>query len=168
LFYTEAPTESLVFAPPKVAEYNSAIHHALEATTWGEFKALIPPEEYKQLLKRLQDGEYDLDDDEDHDAHKQRKLPSNNDPFDPDFWFPGFCEGDYPDWLQTQDSANSRINSAPANHITAAFDLRDSRHAPPYQPISYANSPVAWRGPWKPWMPLKQHEPWRRRRGAGQ
>ena len=40
--------ESLVFAPPKVAEYNSAIHRALEATTWGEFKARIPPKEYKQ------------------------------------------------------------------------------------------------------------------------
>jgi hypothetical protein len=30
LFYRNAPyLESLVFAPPKVAEYNSAIHHAL-------------------------------------------------------------------------------------------------------------------------------------------
>lgn len=103
LFYTNVPhMELLVFAPPKVAEYNSAIYRALEATTWGEFKAMIPPKEYKQLLKRLRDGEYDLDDDEGDDTHKQRNLPENNDPFDPDFWFPGFSEGDYPDWLQTK------------------------------------------------------------------
>ena len=101
LFYRNKRDQtSLVFAPPKVAEYNSAIHHALAASTWGEFKALIPPKEYKQLLKRLRDGEYDLDDDEGYDAHKQRNLPENKDPFDPDFWIPGFSDGDYPDWLQ--------------------------------------------------------------------
>jgi hypothetical protein len=27
-------------------------------------------------------------------------LPQSNEPFDPEFWFPGFSEGDYPDWLQ--------------------------------------------------------------------
>jgi hypothetical protein len=101
LSYTERPDQtSLVFAPPKVAEYNSAIHHALEATTWGEFKALIAPKEYKELLKRLREGEYDLDDDEGHDSHKQRNLPEDNDPFDRDFWIPGSSDGDYPDWLQ--------------------------------------------------------------------
>ena len=71
LFYRNAPyLESLVFAPPKVAEYNSAIHHALFET------------------------------DDAHDADKHHTLPQSNEPFDPEFWFPGFSEGDYPDWLQ--------------------------------------------------------------------
>jgi len=98
LFYTNVPhMESLVFAPPKVAEYNSAIHHALEATTWGEFKALIPPEEYKQLLERVRAGELDRYNDE-------GELPSDDDPFDPDLWFPGFSDGDYPSWLQARQA----------------------------------------------------------------
>jgi hypothetical protein len=101
LFYTERPDQtSLVFAPPKVAEYNSAIHRALEAKTWGEFKAIIPVKEYKQLLQRLRGGQYDLESDDAHDADKHHTLPQSNEPFDPEFWFPGFSEGDYPDWLQ--------------------------------------------------------------------
>ena len=60
LFYRYSPgQEALVFAPPKVAQYIAAIHHALAARTWGEFKSRIPPKEYKQLLKRVQDGELD-------------------------------------------------------------------------------------------------------------
>jgi hypothetical protein len=101
LFYRNAPyLESLVFAPPKVAEYNSAIHHALVASTWGEFKAIIPVKEYKPLLQRLREGQYYLETDDAHDADKHHTLPQSNEPFDPEFWFPGFGEGDYPDWLQ--------------------------------------------------------------------
>ena len=101
LFYRNAPhMESLVFAPPKVAEYISAIHHALEATTWGEFKARMPPEEYRRLLKKVRMGLRDLDDDD----RKRRKLPSDDDPFHPNFWFPEWCDGDYPDWLQARQA----------------------------------------------------------------
>ena len=90
LFYRNKRDQtSLVFAPPKVAEYNSAIHHALAASTRGEFKALIPPKEYKQLLKRLRDGEYDLDDDEDHNAHKHRNLPVKQRPIRSRFSYSG-------------------------------------------------------------------------------
>ena len=99
LFYTNVPhMDSLVFAPPKVAEYISAIHHALKAPTWGKFKARIPPEEYKLLLKRVQDGEFD-DLDPDDDDYKPFELPSDENPFEPDSWF-AVSDGDYPDWLQ--------------------------------------------------------------------
>jgi hypothetical protein len=102
LFYKKVPhMESLVFSPSKVAEHISAIHHALESTTWGEFKALMPPKEYKQLLKKVRAGELD---DLDNDDNKRRQLPSNGDPFDPELWFPGWCEGDYPDWLQARQA----------------------------------------------------------------
>jgi hypothetical protein len=62
---------------------------------------------------RLQAGEYDLDDDDESDAHKHRELPSNEEPFDADFWFPGVSEGDYPDWLQKKQDLwipNSILN----------------------------------------------------------
>jgi hypothetical protein len=94
LFYTTANTpESLVFAPPDKAEYISAIHHALQAATWGEFKARIPTEEYKRLLK---EWESDLDDDD----NLKLELPSDDDSFHPEYWVPGWSDGDYPDWLQ--------------------------------------------------------------------
>ena len=79
LFYRNAPyLESLVFAPPKMAEYNSAIHHALVASTWGEFKAIIPVKEYKPLLQRLREGQYYLETDDAHDADKHHTLPQSN------------------------------------------------------------------------------------------
>lgn len=40
LYYRECENSSLVFAPPKVAKYISAIYRALEAPTWSKFKAL--------------------------------------------------------------------------------------------------------------------------------
>jgi hypothetical protein len=104
LFYKERPdSDSLVFAPPKVAEYVSAIHHALEATTWGKFKALMPPKEYRRLLKNVQAGDLDRD----NGAREQTKLPSDDAPFDPAVWFPEWCVGDYPDWLQAAAKINT-------------------------------------------------------------
>ena len=69
-------------------------------STWGEFKAIIPVKEYKPLLQRLREGQYYLETDDAHDADKHHTLPQSNEPFDPEFWFPGFSKGDYPDWLQ--------------------------------------------------------------------
>jgi hypothetical protein len=43
----------------------------------GKFKALIPPKEYKRLLKKVRDGETEQD-----------NVPSDDDsPFDPRFGF---------------------------------------------------------------------------------
>lgn len=123
--------ELLVFAPPKVAEYNSAIHRALEATTWGEFKALMPPKEYKRLLNAVREGEYDLHTDDDHHAHKHRDLPSNDDPFDPTFWFPSYGDGDYPDWLQKDqdlwlpDSILKRLARSDTSVLNGDFGIID-------------------------------------------
>lgn len=95
LFYRETPGgEELVFAPPEVAEYVSAIYNAMEAKTWGEFKARMPLKEYKRLVKKAQDGETDQD-----------KLPSDdNSLFDPGDWFPEWFDGDYPDWIQQRQA----------------------------------------------------------------
>jgi len=94
LFYRNKPDigRELAFAPPEVAEYVSAIHNAMQAPTWGKFKALIPPKEYKRLLKKVRDGETEQD-----------KLPSDDDsPFDPGVWFPEWFDGDYLDWIQQE------------------------------------------------------------------
>ena len=93
LFYTNRPDSGdLAFAPPEVAEYVSAIHNAMEAPTWGQFKALMPPEEYKRLLRKVRDGET-----------QQDKVPSDDDsPFDTGVWFPEWYDGDYPDWIQQE------------------------------------------------------------------
>ncbi len=47
LIYRERPDDNgeLAFAPPKVAEYVSAVHNAMQAKTRGEFKARIPPKD---------------------------------------------------------------------------------------------------------------------------
>lgn len=101
LVFTQAPhLPSLVFAPPDVAEHVSAIHHALEAKTWGAFRTLMPPKEYQTLLIRIRDGEFEY---EDEDGNTELcRLPSNDDQFDYEFWFPEHSDGDYPDWLQTR------------------------------------------------------------------
>ena len=93
LFYRNKPdSEELAFAPPEVAEYVSAIHNAMKAPTWGQFKALIPPEEYERLLEKVRDGETEQD-----------KVPSDDDsPFDPGVWFPEWYDGDHPDWIQQE------------------------------------------------------------------
>ena len=52
----------------------------------GKFKALIPPKEYKRLLKKVRDGETEQD-----------NVPSDDEsPFDPGVWFPEWFDGDYP------------------------------------------------------------------------
>ena len=84
LFYRHAPhMESLVFAPPHVAQHISEIHTAFSAETWGEFLRKIPQSEFWELWNsRCEDEE--------------EPLPDPELPFNP----AAICEGDYPAWLQ--------------------------------------------------------------------
>ena len=88
LFYRHAPhMESLVFAPPHVAQHISEIHSAFSAETWGEFLRKIPQSEFWQLWNsRCEDEE--------------EPLPDPELPFSPEDICGAFCEGDYPAWLQ--------------------------------------------------------------------
>lgn len=92
LFYRHSPTNGgLVLAPPKLAHYVSRIHHAIdEATTWDDFRALLPPGEYVALLDVMV-----------REGRDMRRLPAPNMPFVPE-WIPGWAEGDYPAWLQAE------------------------------------------------------------------
>ena len=88
LFYRHAPhMESLVFAPPHVAQHISEIHTAFSAETWGEFLRKIPQSEFWGLWNsRCEDEE--------------EPLPDPDRPFNPAEICGAFCEGDYPAWLQ--------------------------------------------------------------------
>ena len=87
LCYRVSPAnDGLVFAEPERAEYIAGIHDALQnAKTWGEFKAKLDPEEYEQILFSFDEND--------------EPRPKNSDPFDASS-VPGYCDGDYPDWLQ--------------------------------------------------------------------
>jgi len=82
---------TLVFAEPALAERVSAIHHALNASTWGEFKSRLPKGEFESL---------DLQDDFGDEEGGAEALPSDTDEFNADR-VPGFSDGDYPVWIQT-------------------------------------------------------------------
>jgi hypothetical protein len=89
LWYRQAPGNGdLVFAEPGTAQYIDTINCALRASTWGEFRKLMPEEEYEEIVSSQYEyiGEPEL-------------VPSNEDTFDSAI-VPGYHDGDYPPWLQ--------------------------------------------------------------------
>ena len=82
----------VVFAKPSEALRVHAINEALErATTWGEFKQLMPAEDYLEVIAAVARWRDELDGD--------HWSPRETDPFTSE-QVPGFEEGDYPLWLQ--------------------------------------------------------------------
>jgi hypothetical protein len=91
LWYRESPANGdLVFALPENATRVDAIHRALKSDTWGEFRRRLPDDEYVQLAQKMF-----------ADAIEPMPVPLDDDPFDGAL-IPGYYDGDYPDWLQTQ------------------------------------------------------------------
>ena len=81
--------EDLVFATPARAEEIGALHTAItRSLTWGAFQAAMPPEEYERIVEIAFD-----------EAGLER--PSADAPFESE-QVPGFCDGDYPPWLQKE------------------------------------------------------------------
>lgn len=96
LLYRVVPHNGgVVFAEEERAREIASIHHAIEnSTTWGDFKAAMPPKEYEKIIEWYMEGiEYDDDVDE------EPQPPEPEEPFDGDFLI---CEGDYPPWLQAE------------------------------------------------------------------
>jgi hypothetical protein len=78
----------LVIAPRERALKIARITDAIEtASTWGEFRQLMPRAEYSELAQDFE---------ENHD-----RRPKSTDPFEPET-VPGYCDGDYPPWLQQE------------------------------------------------------------------
>ncbi|MBK9968769.1 MAG: hypothetical protein IPP07_29470 [Holophagales bacterium] len=90
LYWRVSPAnEGLVFATPERAEEVDALYRAITTSrTWGAFRAAMPPEEYEQIVSIVFD-----------EAGEERPEPGT--PFDSSV-VPGYCDGDYPPWLQTE------------------------------------------------------------------
>jgi hypothetical protein len=86
LVYGIDPSEGgIVIARRDRAELISRIHDAIEsATTWSEFRRLMPRSSYSQIIDTV--------------ADEQGARPKGNDPFDSSK-VPGYADGDYPPWL---------------------------------------------------------------------
>lgn len=89
LVYTESPANGgIVFADPERAAYVANLHHAIEtARTWGEFRSLIPVSEYESLMEVWDEAGDD--------------RPMESEVFSSE-QVPGYCDGDYPPWLQQE------------------------------------------------------------------
>jgi len=95
-----------VFAKEDRVRLIARIHHALSAArTWGEFRQLMPMEEYRAIMRT-----YD---------EEEEPRPRPDEPFSADA-VGGFSDGDYPPWLQQEMERVIPID------ILERFGVRDS------------------------------------------
>ena len=79
----------VVFAEDHRAREIVRLHESLtNATTWAEFRKMIPPKEYALILQRAFDS---------NGEPRQRST----DAIEPES-IPGWSDGDYPPWLQSE------------------------------------------------------------------
>jgi hypothetical protein len=79
----------LVFAESKRARFISRIHDAINgSSTWEQFRRAMPRAEYSKVIREWFDEEGE-------------PRPRGSDEFDASM-VPGYCDGDYPDWLQQE------------------------------------------------------------------
>lgn len=88
LWYCINHNNDLVFATPEDATWTDQVRTALQAETWGEFRRLMPEDEYGRLLDEMYGYVEEL-----------TPVPSNRDHFD-SYMISGVADGDYPPWLQ--------------------------------------------------------------------
>ena len=85
LYNTSEPSQGVVFAEKERATAVAQIWSALNtAKTWGEFKAKMPVDEFRDMAENQDWGPEEFDEEA---------------PFEKDD-VPGFSDGDYPEWLQ--------------------------------------------------------------------
>jgi hypothetical protein len=92
LYHRISPAnEGIVLAEPARAEYVSELHNALSvAQTWGEFRKLMPFDEYLRYISETFGEPGNL-----------QAVPADHEEFDSS-WVWGYLDGDYPPWLQTE------------------------------------------------------------------
>jgi hypothetical protein len=84
LVYRVGPAnDGVVFATPERARYVANLHDAFDSKTWGEFRSRIPAEEWEQLAQGF-----------DEPPRPGKRFKSED--------VPGFCDGDWPPWLQKE------------------------------------------------------------------
>ena len=92
LYYRISPAnEGVVLAEPVRATFIADIHYAIStAQTWGQFRELMPFEEYRRLVIEMfgEPGNF-------------QAVPADDEKFDSShIW--GYHDGDYPPWLQAE------------------------------------------------------------------
>lgn len=89
LVYRISPINGgIVLTTPGRAFLVDRINRAISsASTWSEFRKLMPIKEYSSIVRNFDD-------------HGQRR-PKGTDPFTAE-QLPGYCDGDYPPWLQAE------------------------------------------------------------------
>jgi hypothetical protein len=90
LLYNIHPANlGLVFAEPERAHFISRIHRAIcDSATWREFRLRMPRDEYSRVMREWFD-------------EQGEPRPRGADEFELEM-VPGYCDGDYPDWLQAE------------------------------------------------------------------
>lgn len=90
LLYRVVPHNGgVVFAEPRRATLIARIHAAINSSqTWGEFRAAMPPKEYSYIVRSSCDDNCE-------------PRPKSTEEFSGEC-VPGWSEGDYPPWLQTE------------------------------------------------------------------
>ena len=113
--YRQVPGLDLfVFASVDIAVHEDAIYSAMRAaSTWGEFRRLLPAGEWARLREELFHAEDEVEDE------RRRRWEDDNTPLQRDH-LPGYDDGDYPpvrsEWLgQAEDFPNVLIK---AHHET--------------------------------------------------
>jgi hypothetical protein len=114
----------LVFAEPERAQFVSRIHEAISnSSTWGELRRAMPRQEYSRLIRECFDEEGE-------------PRPRGSDEFDGE-QIPGYCDGDYPDWLQQE------INGVLPEEVLREFAaVEDTMLNGPYIHIDPEHLPV--------------------------
>jgi hypothetical protein len=90
ILYRLVPHNSgAVFASSERALFVAGLHKAIKrSSTWGQFAAAIPAEEYEEIVAKQFDAE-------------SMRRPSPSTRFSgEDLW--GWSDGDYPPWLQSE------------------------------------------------------------------
>lgn len=92
--------DTLVFIEEETAHDFARLHEAMEAKTWGEFKAKAPRGWYEDAVERLEERMMDEayeDDEPDPTEERRFEEPAAEKGFDPDE-IPGHADGDWPEW----------------------------------------------------------------------
>jgi hypothetical protein len=124
LLYNISPANGgLVFAEPERAQSISRIHEAISrSSTWEEFRRAMPRWEYSRLIRKRFD-------------ERGETRPRGSDKFD-EGQIPGYCDGDYPDWLQQEMEAVlpeeilEEFAEGEVTMLNGTYDHIDPKHLP--------------------------------------
>ncbi len=146
-------TPNLVFIPLEIAASLAAVHRAMKAASWGEFKALMPAERLLPLMSTMREvygwqsfDEYYEECRADGTRSERESLwlawcasreraPLDDDDFHSE-QIPGYCDGDWPDWPEQE-----MLRWLPREICTEFGHTEDSVFNGPFLQLDVARAP---------------------------